>query len=231
MAVKKKKKAIRGFGAVVAVAAALWIFLFLPPPDFEIPFSSALSAADQKYLTELKRKYSGASRTLSEAQAREVIANACSFIEEAKGTKNIYDTPAARELLFGTACTESGLRPRFQDSNGTAIGMFQVEFATFKDLWNRAIKIKHPELYSAIAGKYSTQNGGITFEDLQTSDELCAVFARMKYAENNEPIPPSTDIKAQANYYKKHYNTRLGKAKPLDFIKRRAEVLKRERSR
>ena len=179
----------------------------------------------------LKKKYSGVNRTLTEAEARAVIAQACTFIEETKGTKNIYDTPAARELLFGTACTESGLKPRFQDKNGTAIGMFQVEYATFSDLWHRAIKIKHPELYSAIEKKYSACGGAITFEDLQTSDELCAVFARMKYAENNSPIPPASDIASQAKYYKKHYNTDLGKATHYSYIKRREEVLKREKNK
>ena len=231
MAAKKKKKSVRGVGALVALMAALWVFIFITPPDFDISFSPTLTPAEQRYLLGLKRKYSGGSRTLTEAQARAVIADACSFIEKTKGTAEFYDTPAARELLFGTACTESGLRPRFQDKYGTAIGMFQVEYATFLDIWERAIKIKHPALYDAISRKYSTRGGAITFEDLQTSDELCAVIARMKYAENNEPIPPASDIASQAKYYKKYYNTDLGKASHYSYIKRRAEVLKREKNR
>lgn len=166
---------------------------------------------------------------MTESDARNTIANACFFIERVKGTKAIYDTPAARELLFGTACAESGLRPRFQDKHGTAIGLFQVEYATFLDLWNRAIKNKHPKLYKEIQKNYAGEDRQIRFEDLQLSDELCAVFARMKYAESKSHIPPATDLEAQAKYYKKYYNTELGKASVQSYLKRRAEVLGREK--
>lgn len=229
MSIKGKSKNILSLGVVVALMSFLWVFLFLTPPDFDVSFSASLTPAEQRYLLSLKKKHSGISRTLTENETRKVIANACSFIEKTKSTKDIYNTPAARELLFGTACTESGLRPRFQDKYGTAIGLFQVEYATFLDLWNRAIKIKHPTLYKAILKTYAGEDGQIRFEDLQLNDELCAIFARMKYAEAKHHIPPATDLKAQAQYYKKYYNTELGKATQLSYLKRRAEVLQREK--
>ncbi len=229
MSKKSNRKQIWGLSAIVALLSFLWVFFYITPPDFDISFSSKLTPAEQRYLLALKKKHSGISRTLSEAQARKVIANACAFIERTNGKKEIYDTPAARELLFGTACTESGLRPRFQDKYGTAIGLFQVEYATFLDLWNRAIRTKHPKLYTAILQNYAGEDKQIRFEDLQLNDELCAIFARMKYAEAKEHIPPAADTKAQAKYYKKYYNTALGKATQESFVKRRAEVLAREK--
>ena len=47
------------------------------------------------------------------------------------------------------------------------------------------------------------------------------------YAEAKSHIPPSTDLEAQAKYYKKYYNTDLGKASHKSYLKRRAEVLVR----
>lgn len=229
MAAKRKYDGIKGLGFVMALASFAWVFFYLTPPDFEVSFPSSLTPAEQRYLLSLKKKHSGVSRTLTEAEARCVIKNACSFIERVNGTKEIYDTPAARELLFGTACTESGLRPRFQDKNGTAIGLFQVEYATFLDLWNRAIKTKYPKLYKEIKKNYAGEDKQIRFEDLQLSDELCAVFARMKYAQAKSHIPPAADLEAQARYYKKYYNTELGKASHKSYLKRRAEVLEREK--
>lgn len=227
MAAKRKHNGIKGLGLAAALLSFAWVFMYLTPPDFDVSFSPSLTPAEQRYLLSLKKRHSGISRTLTETEARNTIANACSFIERVKGTKEIYDTPAARELLFGTACTESGLRPRFQDKHGMAIGLFQVEYATFLDLWNRAIKIKHPKLYKEILRNYAGEDKRIRFEDLQLNDELCAVFARMKYAEAKSHIPPSTDLEAQAKYYKKYYNTDLGKASHKSYLKRRAEVLGR----
>ncbi len=223
---RKAKGAFNRAAAVFALAFA-WAFIFLTPPEFSAWVSGKkMTLEEQRYLSELRRKYSGTQRTLTVGDARRAIAGACAFISRANGSPGLYDTPEARELLFGTACTESGLRPRFQDSHGFAIGLFQIEYATFCDLRDRALKSARPGLYAEIVRAYAKPGAGdITFEDLQQNDELAAVFARLKYAQTKDPIPPADDVNALARYYKKHYNTHLGKATPQAYVKRRAEAL------
>ena len=64
------------------------------------------------------------------------------------------------------------------------------------------------------------------FEDLQKNDVLSALFARVKYFESGEPIPSASDIDAQAEYYKRIYNTAKGKANVEKFKKMKSEFLK-----
>lgn len=218
-----KKSAFKIFSSqkILFFLAVLWVAIFVSLPQYCGIFSdSKLTVAERAYLAGLRKKYSGTQRTLTALEASQVISSACSFISARKSLENTYDTPAVRSLLFGTACTETGLRPRYQDSAGNAIGLFQIEYATFCDIWQRFVKKNHPELGRDIIKNYAcTMPDNITFEDLQLSDELCAIFARLKYSQIKEPIPPESDIPAQAAYYKAHYNTRFGKASPQGYIK------------
>ena len=70
------------------------------------------------------------------------------------------------------------------------------------------------------------KNGAIMFEDLQKNDILSAIFARVKYFESKEPIPSMSDIDAQAEYYKRIYNTAKGKANVERFKKLKSDFLK-----
>lgn len=206
----------------------VWAVIYLQLPNFVFKRSTYLkSQTEQNYLLDLRKKYSGTQRILSVNECRAVIEEACDFIANAKRVEGIYDSDDAKELLFGTACIESGLRPRFQDTGGDAIGLFQVEYATFKDIWDRAIKRKHPELYLSIKVYFGGIKGDISFEDLQNNDVLCAIFARMKYAESSTKIPPKSDTRAQGEYYKLYYNTPLGKSTVNGYIKARQEILEK----
>ena len=222
----KKRKTFKAGGLILFAFCLLWAFLYVKIPDFTISgITEASTNPEREYLLELRKKYSGTQRKLTAQEARAAIDEACAFIETSKNYPRIYDSLDAKELLFGTACTESGLRPRFQDGGGDAIGLFQVEYKTFRDIWDRAIPVKHPDLHRAMKAKYSI-NGELTFEQLQQSDVICAIFARMKYAESSAKIPSRRNEKAQAEYYKKYYNTYLGKATPNEFIKRKHRILK-----
>ena len=152
------------------------------------------------------------------------ISAACSFLDGVEDNDSEYGSAAARALLFGTAYVESGFFPRFQDSGGDAIGLFQIEYGTFRDLWSRGIKTNHPKIWEAIKLRYGT-NGKITFEDLQTNDVLCAIFARMKYASLKMPIPPASDLNAQAEYYKEFYNTHRGKGSVEGYVRKVSDLL------
>ncbi len=172
-----------------------------------------------KYLKELRKRYIKPSRKLNAEQVANVVERACRFIDNSVNKSGVYFDDNALALLMGTAAIESDFMPRFQPY-GEAIGLFQVEYGTYKDLWQRAIKIKYPKLRRAILKRYGNASGDLTFEALQVHDELCAVFARIKYMEFKDPLPKANDVWGQATYYKRIYNTENGAAKPRDYIRK-----------
>lgn len=184
------------------------------------------SPAEIAYIEGLRKKYAEPARKLGAEEAAGAIRAACGFIARAENApEGVYDSDEAVALLLGTALVESDLAPRFQSSRGDAIGLFQVEYGTFRDLWDRSIKYKHPKLRAAIIREFGGGRGDIEFEDLQNSDELCAVFARMKYAEFPDKIP--RDMAGRASYYKKFYNTKYGAAKESAYIAKKKGALSR----
>lgn len=92
---------------------------------------------------------------------------------------------------------------------GPAIGFFNMEIPTHNDIWNNFLTYK-PGLAEAVT---DFMMKGFTKE---TSLELChgyqVVMARMQYWRRREPLPPSTNSRAMADYYKRYYNTSAGDA-------------------
>ena len=184
------------------------------------------TAEEMAYLKILKALYSGQGRKVDINSAKYAIAQACEFLASVEENSQ-WDSPDARNLLLATAIAETGMRARFQDKGGDAIGLFQIEYGTYRDLWRRAIPVRHPKLYNAMRTRFGDKkNNAIMFEDLQKNDVLSALFARVKYFEIGEPIPSASDIDAQAEYYKRIYNTAKGKANIEKFKKMKSEFLK-----
>lgn len=200
--------------ALVSLFAGICLYHSFPSSG-----KSSRTPEELAYLKSLRQKYSGVSRTLSPSAAYEVAGEVCNFISSVKTKRKPIDSPGVRALLFGTACVESDFSPRFQDSAGDAIGLFQIEYGTFKDLWERYIPL-YPEIYTAILREFSSDGQTIRFEDLQKSDLLCGIFARMKYAQFPEPAPRRDDIRSQGEYYKKYYNTHLGAGSAENYVKK-----------
>ena len=182
------------------------------------------SVEELAYLKLLKTLYSGRGRQVDIDSARYAIAQACEFACQAEGNPE-WDSPDVRELLLTTAFVETNLYPRFQDKGGDAIGLFQIEYGTYRDLWRRAIPKHHPKLYQAMRLRFGdSQTGEIKFEQLQKNDVVSALFARVKYYESASPISSLDNIDAQADYYKRIYNTAKGKANIEKFKKAREQI-------
>mgnify|MGYP001184560194 FL=1 len=136
-------------------------------------------------------------------------------------------------LLFMTAAHESHFQYRRQmgfspDSDRGAFSLFQVEWDTAKDLLTRLF-IK-PSYLRYRCEDY-IQRHQLPLIDimnvksttilplLQTpeGDALGCLLARLKYLAQPSPIP-STSYE-QAVYAKRYYNTPLGKATAMDYLK------------
>ena len=120
----------------------------------------------------------------------------------------------AVNLLMGTAAQESHLgKYRKQTGGGPALGIFQMEPATFNDIVNNYLRYK-PELAARI--ERVARISRFKAEDLENNDLLAICMARVHYLRVREAIP--SDLEGWARYYKKYYNTYLGKATEEEFI-------------
>ncbi len=113
-------------------------------------------------------------------------------------------SPAAANLLLGTAAAESDFGTYIRQVNGPARGIFQMELGTF--LWLQAVYGKR---YSIAVHQ---------FEEIEWDLKLAILFARLRYRVIPSPLPEAYDLLGLANYWKKYYNTYLGAGTVQDFL-------------
>lgn len=124
-------------------------------------------------------------------------------------------TPAAEQLLLATAIQESHLIHRRQ-VGGPALSYFQIEPRTHDDVWDNFLKYR-----TQLAGKvkqFLTSPAANKIKELENNDKYATAIARIIYLRVPAPIPPLNDIPKMAAYWKRYYNTALGKGKESDFI-------------
>lgn len=135
------------------------------------------------------------------------------LIKEVLEPKGLYSRNA-EELLILTAAAESLGGSYLYQTNGPARGFFQMEPNTERDILENYVRYK-PELRDALKqfisfnvdGTYSYRiNDPLTY-----SLEYQVVMARIHYMRDKFHIPPHTDVEGLASYWKRVYNTYLGK--------------------
>ena len=72
-------------------------------------------------------------------------------LEHLARTEPRLDSRAAEDLLLGTALMESGLR-EIEQRGGPALGFFQIEPATFADVYDRYLTQRRPDLLITVDG-------------------------------------------------------------------------------
>ena len=126
------------------------------------------------------------------------------------------DSLDAEELLMFTCATESKGCSYIKQINGPALGIYQMEPKTYNDIWQNYIRNKSQ------LSLIMTNNFGCT----QIPDEqrlmydlrFATAMARIHYMRVDEKLPSYKDVDAIWEYYKKYYNTGLGKANKEDAI-------------
>lgn len=115
---------------------------------------------------------------------------------------------AAVELLLLTAAVESNFGTYLKQIKGPALGVFQMEPRTEDDIWDNYLEYK-PSLASMV------REFGVNFAkpemDLKANLVYQIIMARLHYLRIKEPLPDANDVEKLAAYWKRHYNTRLGK--------------------
>lgn len=121
---------------------------------------------------------------------------------------------SARRLLLGTAITESGLVHRVQ-KGGPALGLYQMEPDTHDDVWNNYL-VSRPHLKNVINNLVDRDIS--LLDNLKYNDIYATAMARLHYLRVPEKLPHPDDIPGMARYWKKYYNTPLGKGEEDTFI-------------
>lgn len=126
-------------------------------------------------------------------------------------------SPAAENLLLGTAAHESRLRYLVQDG-GPALGFYQIEPSTHRDIWQNYLVYK-AELASTVRSLAGQRFPDERHTELITNLAYATAIARLVYYRQPDPLPAPDDVPALARYWKKIYNTPKGKGHVIDFIR------------
>lgn len=132
-------------------------------------------------------------------------------------TSNVLYSKAAVSLLIGTSANESMLGKYVHQINGPALGIYQIEPNTHKDVWNNYINFR-PDLSKVLFDLYPRIEKGIDDDLLIYDHRYSTIIARIIYYRVPEALPDNGDIIGQAKYWKKYYNTNLGSGTESGYI-------------
>ena len=134
-------------------------------------------------------------------------------------------SPSAHVLMLGTGVIETNYQYLKQLGSGPALGVFEVEPDTYNDIYrfinkyeNR--KLKERCLAACIYDLWPDS------EDLIYNLRWACIIARLKYFMVSVALPSSFDAVGMANYYKKYYNTYIGKSDIDEDVKVFQEIIK-----
>lgn len=131
---------------------------------------------------------------------------------------NLY-SESASDLIMGTIAQESNMGTYIKQlGEGPALGICQMEPNTYIDICDHYLSFRNDlraNLYNTIGWfqDYEPPKGWLIF-NLAFAVAMC----RIHYLRVPEPLPRYGDIMGYAEYWKKHYNTHLGKGTVDEFI-------------
>lgn len=134
------------------------------------------------------------------------------LIRETLKEADLY-SEAAEELLMLTAAAESNMGHYIKQTRGPALGIFQMEPATHDDIMFRWRALPKNVRIADKLSQWQKFFGSETSAKRMMYDlKYAIIMCRLKYLMIPAALPDAKDIPALAAYYKKWYNTHLGKA-------------------
>lgn len=120
---------------------------------------------------------------------------------------------AAEQLIIGTIYQESHGKYLKQLGSGPALGIIQMEPATYKDIWDNYLAYKRK-----LANKITELSSMESLDEDMRPDEsqlitnlsFAVAMCRAHYLRKKPPLPKAGDVDGMARYWKEHYNTPLG---------------------
>lgn len=142
-----------------------------------------------------------------------IIAPALAQVADMSGLTHIC-SDAAEDMVLGTAAVESEFTALHQIGGGPALGLWQIEPRTARDVWDNYLGFR-PKLAGAVA---SLTHAGSRDQQLADNLKYAAVMCRLIYLRCPRPLPRQGNIHGYAVYWKAFYNTALGKGDPAKFV-------------
>lgn len=152
-------------------------------------------------------------------QARELI------ILPTLESMSIPVTEEAIELLLLTMAHESKGGEYLKQISGPALGIFQIEPATYNDIWDNYLKYNQQLSFDALSftiSDTSREDG----EEMIGNLYYATAMARLHYYRVEAALPKREDYAGEhewfwglAAYAKRHYNTYLGSASVESYYK------------
>jgi len=125
----------------------------------------------------------------------------------------------AESLVFKTGAAES-LYQHVRQVKGPALSWFQIEPRTHDDIWMRFIPAR-PELQRGL--ERLTFRPGVSSE-MEVNPFYAAAMCRIVYLRVSEPLPETNNPVAQADYWKRYYNSMKGAGTTGGFLEKVTEV-------
>lgn len=131
---------------------------------------------------------------------------------------------SATNLMLGTAAVETDMgKYNHQLGGGPGLSIYSIEpdnAASGHDLVINWLKSRKPLLFAKV-WLLRSQNPSIgTDEELKFNLYYQTAIARCLYYAIPKPLPAADDLKGLALYWKKYYNTSLGKGCTYDFTRK-----------
>jgi len=130
-------------------------------------------------------------------------------------------SPAAENLVFGTALTESGLGYLKQTGKGPALGLWQMEPATVRDISRylaRRLDLRDRLRPYCIDWPFDP-------DELPGNLYLSCALCRIHYWRVPDALPRADDLAGLGRYWKQYYNTINGAGTVNDFLLRAGRIL------
>ena len=121
----------------------------------------------------------------------------------------------ASALIYRTGMAETKYNHLKQMGDGPALGFFQCEPNTMKDIMENYVSYRDGLKQKIYYLGYNDDNPEMS---LMSNVALQVAFCRIKYRRDRLPIPNKDKIEEQAKYWKRVYNTRLGKGTVEHFL-------------
>ncbi|HVJ53470.1 MAG TPA: hypothetical protein VM689_13465 [Aliidongia sp.] len=144
------------------------------------------------------------------AQLREQV------IRPALGLLELGDGPTVINLLLGTAAQESGGRFLRQYPSGPALGFWQIEPTTHRDVLTNFVAFR-PDLRARLAAL--AVPGTDRDDQLAWNLRYACAIARLIYLRAPAPLPGTSDPALLGAFWKAHYNTAGGAGAADEFVR------------
>lgn len=158
------------------------------------------------------------------------MCSACDLRRVIRATlKQLGDwSPAAENLLLGTALQESGRNARLRE--GRRLGIYRIAPATHRAVWDKYL-VCDPELASRVRG-LAGQHCFLRdpHGELTTNLKYATAIAWMIYRRHGSELPDAEDIAGLARHWHRYFHSRpSGSAE--DFVSHYRDATARARAR